>query len=260
MRLRRDSLLLLGLMIAVCLLGGLVFGVATGRWAHAGAAPTSVRAPSTPIPLDQTAGSSDQKALLIVGVDDASAAKPVLEGCWVLSYRPGIQQYYFSSISPESTFRLISLGKSQTLAEIYTLDLKQQLGFRFMRDAIETRFPGFKPQAEVVIDRQAVAELITRAGGLSLQGNLLDGAQVLAMYIAQGPADRMTFQETVVLSLFQRLAENNWTPAALADYFEERPGSRAAQLDSFAAGAPDLTESGINWTAYTPDLETSSTP
>src|SRR5205085_11173390 len=111
--------------------------------------PTEVRSTATPIPLSEAGASGDQRALLIVGVADASASRPVLEGCWVLSYRPGIPQYYFSSFSPEYTFYLPSLGHSQSLAEIYALDLNQQLGFRFTRDAIESRFPGFKPQAEV---------------------------------------------------------------------------------------------------------------
>ncbi len=259
---RRDSLLVLGLMIAVCLLGGLVFGVATGKWAHAGAAatPTAVRDISTPIPLAQQGASGDQKSLLIVGVDDAGTSHPALEGCWVLSYRPGIQQYYFSSFPPDATFHLASLGKGQTLEQIYMLDLNQQLGFRFLRDAIESRFPAFKPQAEVVIDRRAVAELVTRTGGIPLQGILLDGAKILDVYATQGPSERITFQETVVLSLFQKLAENNWTPEALTHFFQEWPGSRAVQLETFAAGAPPLSESGVHWTVYTPDLETSSTP
>ena len=259
---RRDSLLVLGLMIAACLLGGLVFGVATGKWAHsgAGATPTAVRDISTPIPLAQPGASGDQKSLLIVGVDDAGSANPSLEGCWVLSYRPGVQKYYFSSFPPDSTFQLASLGKSQALGEIYSLDISQQLGFRFMRDAIESRIPAFKPQAEVVIDRRAVAELVTRVGGLPLQGNFLDGAQILDTYANHGPSERISFQEAVVLALFKRLAENNWTPEALTLFFQEWPGSRAVQLDSFAAGAPALPESGVQWIVYTPDLETSITP
>jgi hypothetical protein len=261
-RLRRDSLLVLGLMIAVCLLGGLVFGVATGKWAHTGigATPTSIRTQSTLIPIDQLAVSGEQKSLLIVGVEDASASQPVLEGCWVLSYRPGINEYYFLSFPPDTNFHLASLGKSQTLAEIYAWDLSLQLGFRFMGDAIESRFPPLKPQAEVIIDRLAVAELVTRAGGLSLQGNLLDGAQILDRYAAQGTSERMAFQETVVLALFKRLGENNWTPDALTLFFQQWPGSHAMQLDSFAAGAPALADSGVHWTVYTPDLETSTAP
>ena len=259
---RRDSLLVLGLMIAVCLLGGLVFGVATGKWAHAGAAatPTSIPALSTPISPAQSAGSSEQKSLLIVGVEDASVAQPVLEGCWVLSYRPGITEYYFSSFPPDAKFRLASLGQSQTLSEIYALDLSQQLGFRFMRDAIESRFPAFKPQAEVMIDRLAIAELVTRTGGLSLQGNWLDGAQILDRYSSRSASERLSFQETVILALFTRLGENNWTPEALTLFFQQWPGSRAVQLDSFAASAPALADSGFHWNNYTPDLETSSTP
>ena len=259
---RRDSLLVLGLMIAVCLLGGLVFGVATGKWAHAGAAATAtpIHVASTPIPPAQSAGSSDQKSLLIVGVEDASVAQPVLEGCWVLSYRPGVNEYYFSSIRPEADFRLASLGQTRTLAEIYALDLNQQLGFRFMRDAIESRIPAFKPTAEVMIDRLAIAELVTRAGGLSLQGNLLDGAQILSRYSSQDASERMSFQETVILALFNRLGENNWTPEAVTLFFQQWPGSRAVRLDSFTAGAPALADSGVIWTVYPPDLETSSNP
>jgi hypothetical protein len=204
--------------------------------------------------------SGEQKSLLIVGVEDASADQPVLEGCWVLSYRPGINEYYFTSFPPDTNFHLESLGKTQTLAEIYAWDLSLQLGFRFMRDAIESRFPAFKPQAEVVIDRRAVAELVTRAGGLTLEGNLLDGAQILDRYGAQGTSERRAFQEMVILALFKRLGENNWTPEALTQFFQQWPDSHAAQLDSFAAGAPALADSGVHWTVYTPDADTSTVP
>jgi hypothetical protein len=263
--LRRDSLLVLGLMIALCLLGGLVFGVATGRWAHSGAASTRTPVPPTPTPsaVTQPAPSGEQKSLLIVGVDDASAAQPAFEGCWVLSFRPGIPEYYFSSFPPDSTFKLASLSKVQTLAEIYRLDQQQQLGFQFMRDAIESRFPALQPQAEVVIDRRALAALVTQAGGLSVDGRSLNGQQLLDTYAdqaSQGMPERMAFQETVVRALFSRLAERHWTPEGLIPYFEQFPGSRAAQLDSFAAGAPPLAASGIHWTVFTPELETAGTP
>jgi hypothetical protein len=212
------------------------------------------------MPLAQSSGTGAQKSLLIVGVDDATATHPVMEGCWVLSFRPGIHEYYFLSFPPDANFQLASLGNKQTLAEIYALDLNLQLGFRFMRDAIESRAPAFDLTAEVMIDRQAVAELITRSGGLSLQGNLLDGGQILADYTARDPSERIAFQETVVLALFKRLGENNWTPEALTQFFQQSPSSRAVQLDTFAADAPPLSDSGIHWTVYTPELETSNTP
>jgi hypothetical protein len=252
-------------MIALCLLGGLVIGLASGRWAYAGAAATST--PLRPTPTSAAIGSpmasGEQKSLLIVGVDDAAAVQPALEGCWVLTFRPGIPEYYFSSFPPEATFRLASLGRTETLSEIYRIDLQQQLGFQFMRDAIHARFPALEPQAEVVIDRRAIADLVTQVGGLSIQGSSLSATRLLDAYAVQsavGVAERMTFQEVVVRALFAKLGEGPWTPDSLMLYFQQRPGSRAVQLESFVVGAPPLRDTGIHWTVFTPELESSTAP
>ncbi|MEP7359788.1 MAG: hypothetical protein ABI847_21230, partial [Anaerolineales bacterium] len=225
--------------------------------------PTPIPPTATPTSLPQSAVAGEQKSILIVGVDDASAAQPVFEGCWVLSYRAGLPQYYFSSFPPDSSFFLVSVGMTQTLTQIYALDLKQELGFRLMREAIESRFPALKPQAEVVIDRRALADLVTQTGSLLIQGQSLSGPELLDNYSAQaalGTAERMSFQEMAVRALFSRLAESSWTPAGLAIYFQQQPGSRAIQLESFAAGAPALGTAGVNWTVYTPEQETSGAP
>src|SRR5688500_10670931 len=98
MRAPRESLLFLGLLTAVCLLAGLLFGIATGQFVSppqatatvAPAQPTGTLAPE--LSLSATPGL--QKSLLLIGVTDATTPGPSLEACWVITFRPGVAEYY----------------------------------------------------------------------------------------------------------------------------------------------------------------------
>ena len=268
MNLRRDSLLVLGLATSVCLLGGLVIGIATGNFATGGvpAATPTVAAPAPTPPVDfQPISAGQQASLLVVGVSDLASGQPVFEGCWVITFRPGIPEYYVLSFPPDARFHSTSLNVTLPLSAIYDQDFQQQLAYRFIRDGIEERFPALKVQAALTIDRRALPDLAVQAGPLSIQGASLTGVDLLQSYDIQGAAgmpQRMAFQQAALEALFNGLAAANWTPASLSLYFEHLPGSvaDAAALDDFARKAPALKDSTVIWSVYTPELETSSTP
>src|SRR5713226_10776248 len=117
MRLRRDSLLILGLLTAVCLLGGVVIGIWTGKFAVVApsASPTIIPATPTPVPPPSAASPGTQRSLLVVGVSDAGAPAPTLEGCWVVSFSPGDSTIYVVSFPTDAKFQLSSLPNSRTL-------------------------------------------------------------------------------------------------------------------------------------------------
>ncbi len=276
MRLPRQSLLLLLLLITLCLLVGMVIGMKTGTIGirPPQASPTGPRATPTRRPTASGAASTlqptsadHQQALLIVGVNDANALQPKLEGCWVIAFSIGINQYYVLSIPPEARFSLASLGANQTLADIYVQDVQQEVGYRFMRDAIRSNLPAMSVQAVVTIDRSDLADLATKLGGVAVDGQILQGVELAAAYDTQsfnGTAARMHFQHSAFESLFQALADQHWTPASVADYLEGLPhavtADDAAALAQLAGSAPPLQSSELTWTVVGGDRESAPAP
>src|SRR5689334_16351040 len=146
MRVPRESLLFLGLMVALCALGGVVFGIATGKFVTQGVP----RASATPLLVSTTTASNAglileatatptmlgvaavaatpsppgvQKSIILIGVNDAQSPNPTLEGVWVITFQPGINEYYVISFPPSATFYLPSLSGSLTMRDIFAEDL-----------------------------------------------------------------------------------------------------------------------------------------
>jgi anionic cell wall polymer biosynthesis LytR-Cps2A-Psr (LCP) family protein len=266
MRLRRESLLLLVLLTTLCLLVGMVAGIQSGKWVTTvpQASPTSPRAAPTDVVAHsittvaaqflQPTVIADQMAVLFVGVSDANSLQPKLEGCWLVAFSPGTNQYYVLSFPPEARFHLSSLGSTMTLADIYTQDVQQVVGYRFVRDAIQSVLPGMAVQADVTLDRSDLADLASKVGGVSIGGELLAGGALATAYDTQsfnGAVARMEFQREVFQALFQALADQHWSPASVAMYLEKLPRAvrpaDAAALTKLAANAPSLQSSELRW-------------
>jgi hypothetical protein len=280
--LRRESLIILGLLIAFPTLFCAVVGVATGRIidqdlpAPTGtlAPPTPTRLPPTPVP---TLPSSPvlpitgvgQRSLLLIGVDDLQRQPPNLEGCWVVTYLTDVPAYYVLAFPPSARFSLDSLGgQPLTLAEIFAQDYRLQRGFQFTRDAINTRFEGFALEADVVIDRANLVQLIADVGGLDDGSLVRSGAEVLVQYDAIEPSDsqrRLEYQGEVLSLLFAALGQRQWTPAAFAARLQQLPQMAAdpalqSALTSFAASAPPFAGPTPVWRTYEPSMEALAHP
>ena len=268
MGLRRDSLLVLGLFTTLCLLTGLIIGIQSNKLtvgalvasptAPRNAAPgaTATDAAFTPAPLLQPIVSGRQMAVLIVGVTDANDLQPKFEGCWIIAFTPGIYKYYVLGFPPESKFQITSLGSNTTLADIYSQDVQQEVGYRFMRDAIQSVVPALTIQAEVTLDRAALADLASKVGSVPVGGQELLGSRLAAAYDTQsfnGIAARMEFQHQAFAALFQALADQHWTPGSVARYLEMVP--RAVRVEDLPAllqladSAPPLQNSELTWIA-----------
>ena len=284
MRLPRQSLLFLGLLTAVCLMSSVVFGIATGQVfattpprATSTLAPTAssfaVLATSTPAasaaPGVSPSPPGNPRSLLIIGVDDAQAPVPRLETIWVLTFLPGVNQYYILAFPPTAQFQPPSLSTMQPMTEIFAEDLRQQVGsYFFVRDAIESRFPGFAIMGDLVLDRGDFAGLVTKVGGLGWAGNLVQGADLLNNYDAFGPADsaaRMQFQQQVMELLFATLSQQQVSQQTIIDYVRQLPqvqadAGRLAVLDQFAAGAPAPAGSELTWRNFQPEMEIGAQP
>ena len=276
---RRDSLLLLGLLTTICLVAGLVLGIGSGRLAvsppvasrtaprPAQASPTIQSTTPAAAPNLQPTVSTRQMALLIIGVADKNAAQPKLEGCWIVAYNPGISHYYVIGFLPEAQFRVSDHDPEQPLADIYAQGVQQQLGNVFVRDAIQTDYRALTVQAVVTLDRSNLADLTTKVGGVTLDGQLLLGSSLAAAYDTQsfnGTAARIAFQRIAFEALFQALADQQWSPGSLAAYLLQLPGAvepaDAAALNDMVAGAPALQNSELTWTVAGGAHETGATP
>ncbi len=277
MRLPRQSLLLLLLLTSLCLLIGVVLGL--------GSEPLAVRAPvaspttprttpsraapqpgvGTGAPILQS--TNRQMAFLIVGVDDASVLQPKLEGCWLIAFSAGVNQYYVLNIPREARFQVASLGSSQPLSEVYVQDVQQEVGYRFMRDAVRSVFPAMTIQAVVTVDRSDAADLTTKLGGVTVGGQLLEGPALAAAYDTAafgGPAARASFQQQAFQAIFHALGDQHWTPASVAVYLEQLPhavsANDAATLNQLAGNAPSLQASELKWTVVGSDRKTAPAP
>jgi hypothetical protein len=278
-------LIILGLFITVPTLFCAVVGVATGRIIDQDppsptatiAPPTPTRLPPTPLPtltpspvLPITGGGAgSQHSLLLIGVDDLASDQPRLEGCWVISYRADFPEYYVTAFPPSARFSLHSLGSQQlTLAEIFAEDYRLQRGFQFTRDAINTRFDGFALEADVVIDRANLLQLIGQLGGLDNATQVFSGADILAEFDALETGDsagRLSYQGQVLSLYFAALGQRQWTPAALAAQVQQFPqvaSSPALQsaLTNFAAAAPPFSGPTPIWRTYEPSMEAVAQP
>lgn len=276
---RRDSLLLLGLLTTICLVAGLVLGIGSGKMVVSppSASPTAPRAtpagprlqPATPAAASilQPTFSTRQMALLIIGLADKNAAQPKFEGCWIVAYSPGISRYYVIGFPPEARFRATNRDPEQPLADIYAQGISQQLGYVFVRDAIQSVFTAMTVQTVVTLDRSDLADLTTKVGGVSLNGQLLAGSGLAAAYDTQtfnGAVARMAFQQQAFQLLFQSLADQQWSPGSLAAYLLQLPGAvqpaDAAALNEMIASAPALQNSELTWTVVGGAHETAAVP
>jgi len=282
MRLPRESLLFLGLTTAILALVGVVFGISAGIFvkdpvprATATPRPTATSQPAqrsttaTPPPVGAAPSPPGaQRSLILIGVDDAQAAKPVLEGVWVITFRPGINEYYVLSFPPSAEFQLASLSGEMVMRDIYAEDQRLELGFHFVRDAVQSRFPAFSIEADVVLDRGDFVGLVGSVGGLSPAGQMLAGTDLLSnydQYPVDDNANRMFFQEQVFKLLFGAMGAQSWTPDSVLSYIEQLPqvqddAVRLAALEAFFSGALGLPESTLIWRSYQTEMEIGATP
>jgi|SRR5579859_2343400 len=264
---RRDSLLLLGILTTLCMIGGVVGGIQTGNivLGPARASTTALRRPltsPTPPPTTPVTASnlqptaiSRQMAMLVIGISDKDSAQPRFEGAWIIAFSPGINKYYILGFPPEAHFQINGLGAELPLADIYAQGAQQDLGFLFVRDSIIAVFTGMSVQAVVTLDRGDLASLVANLGGISVGSQLLTGSSLPTAFdtaALNGPATRMAFEGQALQALFQDLSAQHWTPASLAVYLQQLPRAvrpeDIAALTDLAHSAPALQDSELIWT------------
>jgi hypothetical protein len=267
MRAPRESLLFLFLMTAVCLAAGVVFGIGTGQFVQppkASATPGQLMATGTAAPAVSVSVTPGlQKSLLLIGVTDANAASTSLEVCWIITFRPGLPEYYVLAFPPSARFELASLHGQRTLSEIHAEDLRLQLDHNFVRDAVQSRFPAFTIQADVTLDRSDLSALIGQLGGLPMHNQVLTGPSVLQTYDnwpAASDLDRLRLQGDILHQLFALLGQRQWSVGDLVTFVTQIPRVSAdpetvSSLENFARGAPPVAGASLVWREFGPEME-----
>jgi hypothetical protein len=208
----RESQLVIVLVSAVCMLLGVVVGIAIGDGVTpvpTAAATRLVVSPSTPTPI----ASGMQVAILVLGVDSTASPRPRLEGCWVITFQTGLPQYYLLGFSPATL--VPDATNAHTLEEVYDTDLDIGGRAMFTRDALKSISPGLAPpQYEVVFDRQMLAWAVNTLNGISLDGEWINGDTLLARYDAippDNPVDRLAFQGAVLEAILKTAQRKDWS-------------------------------------------------
>lgn len=232
--------------VVFMLIGGLtMFSVV-----HDEPAPPTMSAP-TAAPFLEGGPTNDQIAILILVVNDHAAAQPELEGCWVLTFRPDLNQYFFLGFSPETP-----VDPTYTLLSYYNArpDLTLEDRTRFMEEGLKiVSEGGLMIRYRLLLDHAGLAAMVDLVGGLSLDAGQppLSGAELLARYAALPPdatLQRLEFQQHSLEVFGQALQRQPWTPETLRvlyDHFQSYSPD-AAELLELALRAAPLAQADIS--------------
>lgn len=178
----------------------------------------------TPMPTAQAimatviTPSPDQTSILFLVVDTLSAAKPALDGCWVLTFQPGTSKYYLVGFPLDTP-----VANTRTLLDYYKAGPTVQDGRRLVEEAVKIATSGkWIVKYQVVIDRQTIAKLADTVGGVTFNGEALDGPALVQRYVDSTGTDaraQIKFQGEALTALTESLKQRTWTPEALDELF-----------------------------------------
>jgi hypothetical protein len=148
--------------------------------------------------------------ILLLAVDSRLAAKPTLEGVWVLTFIPGLPDYYGLGFPLDAP-----VGNGHRLVDYYNVVPRLDDASRFVKDALRIMSQdGLAPQYRVVLDRQAIRNAINTVGGITVNSEMLDGATVLQRYASLPDGDiaaQLQFQADVLLAFSEAVQQRAWT-------------------------------------------------
>jgi hypothetical protein len=89
--------------------------------------------PPTAIPTGLAAISApaNQVSILLLVVDDRTSPQPWLEGCWLLTFKPGTNQYYLLGFPVDAPF-----SQQYTLRDYFNANSRVEDRSRFVEDAL----------------------------------------------------------------------------------------------------------------------------
>ncbi len=220
----RESILVVGLATAFCLLLGVVVGVAIGNAGR----PTPIPLPTATLPvsffttpLQVTPGA--QVSVLLLAVDSLSIRDPQLEGVWVVTFQAGQPQYFLLGFSPATQIQVAGDANARTLQDAYATDRRLGLGTKFTRDALKSISPGLiSPQYEVMFDRSMLRWTVNTLNGVTVREEWLTGEKLSERYDEippDNPLDRLVFQGEALHAILTTVQSKEWSSDAWRPYF-----------------------------------------
>lgn len=144
-----------------------------------------------------------QRNLLAILVDDFSAARPQLQGVWLLAQAPYTPQVTFLPVYPLDD--LAAVPAQRRLEEVFRLQGGDGLPPEF---AQQLRSRGMWWHNYLIVDEAGLANLIDALGGIDQGDDRLSGKQALAqMLAAQNPASILEAQARLARAICSRSAQ-----------------------------------------------------
>jgi hypothetical protein len=216
----RDRLLFLLIGVFGCLLAGAVIGEYLANPQDTSrSTPPALASPALPGPAAAAAQPAGQVSILLLAVDNRDSAAPILDGCWVLTFTPGTNQYFLLGFPLDTP-----IGESRTLRDYYAAGRSLADGSRFVEEAVKIATEGgLIVQYQVILDRPAIADLTDLVGGITLNGEALSGPALIERYSAlpqDDPRLEIGFQGEALGAFFESLTRQSWTADSLDQLFQ----------------------------------------
>lgn len=214
---------------AFLLLGAIVFfglGIAAGLSAREwwSDSPPVVNVVHTPTPANPqssvpTSAPIQQISFLILLVDSLDRSQPTLEGVWLVTFDRGSSSYFFMGFDRNQI-----VSEDRRLVDVYAYEAAGDLNTRRDLTAYAIRkLNGGQPiQFTVMFDRALLGEVIDAVGGISLNGEVLDGSTFLARHgslTSEAETLSIDLQHDVAQALFAALKTRAWQAMDIETFY-----------------------------------------
>ncbi|MDW8327892.1 MAG: hypothetical protein RMK99_15125 [Anaerolineales bacterium] len=198
---------------------------------------------STPSP---TTGLGLQRTILLLVIDSLTVLQPRLEGIWVLTFTPGTSEYFWIGFSP----RVIVPATGRTL-EMYFAEgpAPHDRADFTMIGLVQLTDGGVQPTLSVTIDRPLLTELIEFLGGITIEGQHLNGEGLLAYYDNLPPDRQLSFQKAALEAFIRKAQVAAWREDLLETlyYHYQTVSPDADELLRLAKEALPFSEAKFNY-------------
>ncbi len=185
-----------------------------------------------------------QNTILILGVDEAVSAQPILHSIWFVTLDYELEEV--SLLGFPTNFKHPDTEK--TLAESFTWSAISGFNNADL-DSFEDMAPG-SLLASVILDKEGFADLIDYVGGVTINGEPLDGRTVIGVMdmLYDQPEASLTMQARVIGAIVDSASRLGNTPelTPLISLIPEHA--------SISQPAPELATLAIPFLPITPDI------
>jgi hypothetical protein len=165
------------------------------------------RSPSITNPKESSLFSPDGgKNLTLIIVDQLGSPTPTLSGIWLLALSKDNP-----TVDLIPGFPTLDQDKNQAIAQAFGLTPKNQPDTQFIDALRKQHLP---LDHYLILDEEAVAQIIDLFGGISINGTIFDGKQIIqgAHMAGKSPEASLSAQITLVDQLCERFAQQNPPP------------------------------------------------